>query len=61
MCANLFHPFQTPLHPNSLPPGLSPLVRDVGHQISMSMDFGRVYGLEVGDKHKGMVWETHEV
>jgi len=52
-----------PSTPNSLPPGLSPLARDIGHLMLTLMDFGRAYGLEVDDKHKGrpMMWETHKV
>jgi hypothetical protein len=63
MCTNIFYAFKAPRHPNSLPPGLSPPTRDVGHPMSMSMDFGQVYGLRAGRNQKGrpMVWETHKV
>lgn len=43
--ADLLNPFQVPPHANSLPPGLSPSARDVGHLMSMSKDFGRACGV----------------
>jgi len=53
MSTNLFHSFYVPPHPNSLPPGLSPPVRDVGQPTSISVCFRRGFEFGTGETHEG--------
>jgi hypothetical protein len=63
MSANPSYSFSVPWHQNSLLPGLSPPMRDVGHSMSTSMDFAQAYGLWAGRKQEGRrtIWETCKV
>jgi len=50
----VYHPissFLNPLALKLLPPGLFPPERDIGHPMTLLMDFRRRCGLEVGGKH----------
>ena len=56
-------PLTSKLAAISLLPGLSPPTRDVGHPMSMLMDFGRACEFWLGRRHhrRPMIWDTHKV